>query len=368
MRNAKCVLTPDSGKHRMAGPIGLACLILLIVVSSPVFAQTTCTGLPNGTHNVLLMATSGLTVGGSLPNYTMSLTGSVNGLGVNNTSGATGTSASDGYWYTTSVILHPCNYNANATTATVGVWANQNTQFAACAGTGCPGTTGTKLGTASPGTTIATGLTDGSNTTINIGIFVSNQSGTGFSTTGATSVQLSFLLTTDKGNTGTTTLTINFTNQTAVNLVLSASSVPITSVAFGNVNGLGAGTPSPGLTLLTPACGTPCAINPGVIYSYPYTITPTFSSFTSSTGTVTVQVTSNFTHSGDLVLMDSSAASFSSFSAIGVGSPSTITSAAASATDISRFLGLEVKHVHGTGGTLGTGSDNATLTYTVTSP
>ena len=355
MRNAKCVLTPDSGKHRMAGPIGLACLVLLLATSSALAAP-----------NKLVISSAGLTVTGSGSAFTVTFPGNVDGIGAStNTTGASLTTTTSGAWYYGTITLSTTGLPGPGTTATINAWASSNTQFGGCAATGCPGTL---LGIASPGIQVAGPITSSGTATINVGFFVSNQSGTGFSTTGSVTETLTFQMTSSTGATDSATLALKFTNQTAVNLALSASSIPIASVAFGNVNGLGAGTPSPGLTLLTPACGTPCQINPGVIYSYPYTITPTFSSFTSSTGTVTVQVTSNFTHSGDLVLMDSPAASFSSFSAIGVASPSTITSAAASATDISRFLGLEVKHVNGTGGTLGTGSDNATLTYTVTSP
>ncbi len=357
MRCVRCVSTPGSRDRRLAGLKWLACLALLVAGVQAYAAPT------------VSLQTAGLTVSGGPNAYTMSLSGNVNGIGVNNTSGATGVSATDGFWYTTTLTIKVSGIGGASPSGTVAAWASSNTQFAACAGSGC---TSSKLGTASPGTTVTGTIPNNQTTTITIGVFVSNKSGTGFSTTGASSITLTFLLTPSSGATDTATLAISFTNQNAVNLKLASSGgITIASTTdFGSVNGLGAGgNLTTGLTVLKPCSTAGCALNPGVIYSTPYQITPTFSSFTSSTGTVKVSVTSNFTHSSNLKLMDAGSASFASFSAIGVSpSSTTITNAASSATAITRYLGLEVLHINNGFPGPGSGSDQATLTYTITAP
>lgn len=166
----------------------------------------------------------------------------------------------------------------------------------------------------------------------------------------------------------TTTVTISITVQTAIELLLAQSgSFPITATGgapdytanFGNVNALGIG-PGAGLSTLATAGG--------VIYWTPYLIKPTFSGFSSTTGTVQVYVSTNFVHPAVLQL-DDSAAGAGPYTAIKttVGLQTQITAAASSGGGgITRYLGLFVSNANGAGSYRG--SDSATLTYTLTVP
>jgi hypothetical protein len=134
---------------------------------------------------------------------------------------------------------------------------------------------------------------------------------------------------------------------------------------FGNVNGLGLGTPSAGLTVGS-ATG-------GVIYRTPYLIQPSFSSFLSTTASVRVYVSTDFLHPSALELRDA-AASGGPYTAISKlsGSPTSITSSASSGSTLTRYLGLFVSASSGPGAFPGTAGgsapDSATLTYTLIVP
>ena len=163
-------------------------------------------------------------------------------------------------------------------------------------------------------------------------------------------------------------MTLSFNSQslvTALQLTLSTATGGVTvnaasdySVTFGNVNGIGVG-PSAGLTVV-PQAG-------GVIYSTPYTLTPAFSNFTSTTGTIKVAVSTNFAHSAVLSLR-TAAASAGPYTTIStsVASPTQITNTATSRTAVTPYLGLFVSTANGAGAF--NGSDSATLTYTLTVP
>jgi hypothetical protein len=130
------------------------------------------------------------------------------------------------------------------------------------------------------------------------------------------------------------------------------------SMNFGNVNGLGFG-PGAGLTTV--------AAPGGVIYSTPYLLQPAFGDFTSTTATIRTFVSTNFAHPTMLVLRDAASAP-GPYGNIGTttGTATQITNAAADRSSVTRFLGLFVSNANGAGAF--TGSDSATLTFTMTVP
>jgi len=211
-----------------------------------------------------------------------------------------------------------------------------------------------------------------------LGLFVSNADGAGVFTGSDFAVVTFGAFNVSNGHKNqTVALSLNSPNvtvQTALQLLLAPSGGGLTissgsdfSANFGNVNGLGVGTASAGLTVIT------SGVSGGVIYSTPYQITPSFSSFSSTTSTVTVQVTTNFAHPNSLNVEDAaSCCSAGSFKAIPTGLQTTITGTASSGTAITRYLGLFVSSANGAGvfpGTSGaSGSDSATLTYNLTVP
>jgi hypothetical protein len=153
--------------------------------------------------------------------------------------------------------------------------------------------------------------------------------------------------------------------QNAVRLTLGTAAGGLTvapsadfSMNFGNVNGLGFG-PGAGLTTV--------AAPGGVIYSTPYLLQPAFGDFTSTTATIKTFVSTNFAHPAILVLRDA-ASSPGPYTNIGTtaGTATQITNAAADRSSITRFLGLFVSNANGA--TAFTGSDSATLTFTLTVP
>jgi len=155
------------------------------------------------------------------------------------------------------------------------------------------------------------------------------------------------------------------TVQNAVRLTLATATGGLTitpaadfSMNFGNVNGLGLG-PAAGLTTVAAAGGA--------IYSTPYLLQPAFTDFTSTTATIKTFVSTNFAHPSALVLRDA-AAGAGPYNNIGLtaGTATQITNTAADRSSITRFLGLFVSNVNGA--TAFTGSDSATLTFTLTVP
>jgi hypothetical protein len=161
------------------------------------------------------------------------------------------------------------------------------------------------------------------------------------------------------------TATPNNTIQTAVQLTLATATGGLTvttandySMNFGNVNGLGFGAAA-GLTTV--------AATGGVVYSTPYLLNPVFTDFSSTTATIKVFVSTNFAHPTDMVARDG-AASAGPFNNIGLttGTATQITATATNRSSITRFLGLFVSNANGA--TSFRGTDNATLTFTMTVP
>jgi len=213
--------------------------------------------------------------------------------------------------------------------------------------------------------TLITGAANNTTTTAYIGVLVSNTNGaSAFS--GADSVTISFTLTnSNNGQTDTVTLAISATVQTAVILTLGTGSGGLTvspgsdySINFGNVNGLG----------INPAAGlTASAVTGGYLYCTPYVLTPTFSGFTTTAGTLKVYVSTNFIHTAILELRDS-ATSGGTYSTISTnsGGQTSITTSATTGASVTRYLGMWVSNANGASAF--TGADSATLTYTLTVP
>lgn len=200
--------------------------------------------------------------------------------------------------------------------------------------------------------------------TPHIAILVSNANGTVY--TGADAVTITFTAN-DGTSTATATLAMTVSVQNAVQLTLGTAAGGLTispasdyNADFGNVNALGVGNASSGLTKIAAANGT--------IYSTPYVIQPSFSDFPSATSSVKVFVSTNFANTTVLELDDaSSCCAAGSFTALPTASPGTAQIAGVSSgSSITRYLGLRVKKANGAGGL--TGADTATVTYTFTVP
>lgn len=367
---------PTTGKYsqpRKAKPYSrrpLAPIVTAITVF--IMAQ----GIARG--GTVALTLSGATINGTSPSYSTGF-GAVNGLGVG-TPGAGITVMTSGV---SGGALYSLNYNLTISgepaphTATVTAYVSTNfskptilileTCYPSSACSGASGFATLSTIPASPTPVIPSpGVSDGTYTA-SLGLFVASANGA--SSSGSDSATITFVATdTSNGKTSTVTLALNNPSeniQTAVGLQLATATggLPVSPGAdfamnFGNVNGIGVG-PGVGLSVV-PAAG-------GVIYSTPYLIQPSFSGFSSTTASVEVYVSVGFAHPTILQLEDA-AASGGPYSAISTSSaPQTsITASSTTGSSLTRYLGLFVSSVNGP--TAFTGSDNATLTYTLTVP
>lgn len=318
-------------------------------------------------------ATGGLTVSaGPSMNF-----GNTNGLGAGTPSTGLSlitTGVTNGVLYTTPYNITISGFNNGHLMSVTAYMTTNFTHTAILAAKSCQ--TGAVCSSAanfvtistnsgSPTTITSSSIANNSTVTATLGIFVSAADGSG-TFTGSDSAQIHFIATDlTNGSTATRNLSISITVQQAVRLRLSTAPGGLTissasdfSTNYGSVNGLGI-SPAAGLTVVS-ASG-------GVIYTTPYIITPSFSSFASTTGTVKAYVSSNFAHPSILALRDATA-SGGPYTAISTssGSPTVFTASAASATAITRYLGLFTSNANGASAF--TGSDSATLTYTLTVP
>ncbi len=323
-------------------------------------------------------ATGGIAMGGS-KNARRSGFGNVNGLGIGTpVAGATVIAATGGVLYSSPINLQVSGAGAG-NPVVVGVRISTNfahssllQAFSCISGcTTAANYTAISLNPASMANDTpvipSPGLTTNPTVTVFIAVFVSDQNGpSAFS--GTDSVRLTY--DSYDGANGqlknTDTLTLNNPNenlQTAVQLTLGTATGGLTispgadyAANYGNVNGLGIG-PGAGLTTASVAGGT--------VYSTPYLLNPEFSDFSSTTATIKVVLTTNFAHPTVLQLDDSSS-SGGPFTQI-TTTPVIITSTAGSFSSITRFLGLFVSNTNNGAGAF-TGSDTATLTFTMTVP
>lgn len=158
-------------------------------------------------------------------------------------------------------------------------------------------------------------------------------------------------------NTTTSNLEMSATVQTAVQLNIStgsggatvsgSNSTGLFSIAFGNVNGLGLGTPTAGVTVT--------ADSSGALYKTPINLTPVYSGFDTETADVTVEAGT----SGDEALAREGSSSISSSSTVSA-TPAVAFSNAASGSSNERYVGFYIPR------TEAAGAKTATLIYTVT--
>ncbi|HEY0321206.1 MAG TPA: hypothetical protein VGC66_09650 [Pyrinomonadaceae bacterium] len=159
-------------------------------------------------------------------------------------------------------------------------------------------------------------------------------------------------------STTTSELEMSATVQTAVQLNLStgsggatvsgSNSTGLFSLSFGNVNGLGLGTPAAGVSVVADASGA--------LYKTPINLTPVYSGFTTETATIEVQQDA----AGDTALAREGNSSISSSSTVSTSTPSSVASGAASGVAIERYVGMYAAR------TEAAGAKSATLVYTIT--
>jgi trimeric autotransporter adhesin len=172
------------------------------------------------------------------------------------------------------------------------------------------------------------------------------------------------------------TLQVSVTVQKAIALTLSqgagAGACTVTtasdySISFGNVDALG---------INTPTCGskfdpTTPGVSPSAYYT-DYRITPMFTNQSSTTATVTAYVSANCaTLSSVLNVVEASSApaNIGALSAMSTsaGTPTSIGTSLASGTALTRYIGVTVQPTNSGSSTV-SGSDTATITYTMTVP
>ena len=332
-----------------------------------------------GQKLALQTAAGGITISGNSPNYTSGF-GAVNGLGVGTlpsgwsviTAGVAG-----GVLYVTPFNNVVSNVNSDLQVLSSYVQTNFNHPsqlileicgpFSSCGN--AANYTPISLSPAT-GTDYVTSPGVGNGTyTAYLGLFVSNADGAGLYT-GSDSAKVVFgTFNSSNGHLNqTANLTLNSPNvnlQTAVQLSLATSGGGLTispgsdfSAVFGNVNAMGI---APGAGLFV------SSVSGGVVYGTPYLLQPAFSTFSSTTATLTAYVSADFGHPGILELRDAgtSGGPYSAVSKVS-GSPTTLATSVSSGSAVIRYLGLFISNVNG--GTSYRGADNATLTCTLTVP
>lgn len=325
----------------------------------------------------LLAVTGGITGTLSGTDYINSF-GTMNalGLGTPNT-GLTVAALSNGAIYFSEYQVQFTGLAAGHTARLTAVVTTNFTHPAAqivenCPSTGACTTSGgySAMSTSAAAPTTVVASMGNATATVGIGVFLPDNDGASAFTGIDNSAVVTFTMTDNATNhvDATATWTFNGTpNQTvqdAVQFTLGTATGGLTvttatdySINFGTVNGLGIG---PGAGLTTVAAGG------GTIYSTPYMINPAFSDFSSTTATIKAAVSTNFAHPTILKLEDA-AVSAGPYTAISttVASPTVFTTTAADRSTITRFLGLFVSLNNSAPFT---GSDNATLTFTITVP
>lgn len=158
--------------------------------------------------------------------------------------------------------------------------------------------------------------------------------------------------------TTTSELEMSATVQTAVQLNIStgtggatvsgSNSTGLFSVSFGNINGLGLGTPAAGVSVVADASGA--------LYKTPVKLTPVYSGFTTETATIEVQQDA----SGDTQMAREGNSSISASSTVSTSTPASVATGAASGVAVERYVGMYAAR------TEAAGAKSATLIYTIT--
>jgi hypothetical protein len=171
------------------------------------------------------------------------------------------------------------------------------------------------------------------------------------------------------------TLQVSVTVQKAIRLTLSTGTSGTTctvnaasdySMNFGNVDALGINAP----------CGskfdpTTPGTSPAAYYT-DYRLTPTFTNQAATSATVTAYVSANFATLNNvlsIVQANSAPGGIGALAAMSTisGSPTSLGTGLASGTPATRYIGVQVQPTN-SGSTPVSGSDSATITYTMTIP
>jgi hypothetical protein len=164
----------------------------------------------------------------------------------------------------------------------------------------------------------------------------------------------------------TSNLAVSATFQTALQLDIATASAGSTvggslgsyTLSFGNVNGLGLGTPGTNITRT--------AVSGGFMYTTPITLTPSFSGFATTTASITVgQVASDDANSKSAAREGADADSVATLPAVAVAR--IITTTAATTTPFDRYIGVFVPTANNAG-VASAGSRSMNLVYTITVP
>lgn len=165
-------------------------------------------------------------------------------------------------------------------------------------------------------------------------------------------------------NTVAPTMKVSVTVQSAVQLTLatgtsgctiSAGSGTDYQISFGNVNGLGVGTPTCGVVASTTASNA--------TYATTYQMTASYAGFSTYSSAAVVETTPGFTHSALLTLGEAATTS-GPFTTIPSSGSTVSIPATSSGTAINRALSVTVANTNG--GSSFTGADSATVTFTLT--
>ena len=156
----------------------------------------------------------------------------------------------------------------------------------------------------------------------------------------------------------TSELEMSATVQTAVQLNIStgaggatvsgSNATGLFNVSFGNINGLGLGTPAAGVSVV--------ADSSGALYKTPVNLTPVYSGFTTETATIEVEQDA----AGDTALAREGNSSISASSTVSTSTPASVASGVASGVAIERYVGMYAAR------TEPAGAKSATLIYTIT--
>ena len=151
----------------------------------------------------------------------------------------------------------------------------------------------------------------------------------------------------------TSNLTISATAQSAlqIDIATAASGATVTgatgenstgvfSVSFGNVNGLGIGSPTSGVSITS-------RDSSGTLYTSPIKLKPYFSGFNSATATVKVYQDGGASANSQGAAREGSAPGSVSAVPTTAGAANTVSSTAASGVDITRYVGLFISNANG---------------------
>jgi hypothetical protein len=166
----------------------------------------------------------------------------------------------------------------------------------------------------------------------------------------------------------TSNLAVSATVQSALNLDISSDVAGVTvggtagsgtfTLDFGNVNGLGLGTPSANVTKT--------AVSGGFLYTTPITLTPNFSGFTGSAASIKVEQAASDDAPSKAAAREGSSAGINS-STVPTTGATAFTASASSGTPITRYVGVKVLNDNNTANA-NAGARSINLVYTISVP